>query len=193
MLLGKSATGKDSIARELLRKYEGRLDWVIPYTTRPIRIDERKDVNYHFVSDEKLEELEAAGKVLERRDYETVHGRWSYFTADDGQFDLNRRSVLMVGTPDAFCGLMKTLGRDKLVAILVELDAEERLMRAVWREKKQLCPSYSEVCRRFLADEKDFAPERLREKLGSEVYRIYNWDFDACIAQASSIFDQILE
>ena len=192
MLLGKSASGKDSIAKELLKKYAGRLSPVIPYTTRPIRIGEKPGVAYRFVSEDKMAELEAAGKVLERRDYVTIHGPWSYFTADDGQIDLARKDSLMVGTPEAFAGLAKTLGRENLVPILVALDDEERLMRAIWREKKQVKPNYAEVCRRYLADEKDFAPEVLEAKLGDDVVTFYNWDFDACMEQATAYFDNVL-
>ena len=59
------------------------------YTTRPIRENETDGVEYHFVTEEKLEELEKAGKVIELRVYDTVQGIWKYFTADDGKMDLS--------------------------------------------------------------------------------------------------------
>ena len=40
-------------------------------------------------------------------------------------------------------------------------------MRAVLRERSQAKPRYAELCRRFLADAKDFSEERLSE-LGIE-------------------------
>ena len=36
-----------------------------------------------------------------------------------------------------------------------------RLERALRREKKQTKPKYEEMCRRFLADQRDFSKERL--------------------------------
>ena len=193
MLLGKSASGKDSVAKELLKLYKGRLRPVIPYTTRPIRTDEKNNVQYRFVSAEQMEEMAAAGRILERRDYDTVMGRWTYFTADDGQIDLAKHSSLMIGTIEAFCGLEKTIGRENIVPIFVTLDDGERLMRATLRERQQKMPNYAEVCRRFLADEKDYAPEVLAEKLGADVHTITNRDFGDCIRQAREILDSYLE
>lgn len=45
------------------------------YTTRPIREGERDGVEYYFVTEARLAELEAAGKVIEKRVYQTVHIR----------------------------------------------------------------------------------------------------------------------
>ncbi|MBO4767402.1 MAG: hypothetical protein J5532_08915, partial [Lachnospiraceae bacterium] len=57
LLLGKSASGKDSIAKAILKEYTGRLTGVIPYTTRPIRIGEKEGVTYRYVSVETMEEM----------------------------------------------------------------------------------------------------------------------------------------
>ena len=192
LLLGKSASGKDSIAKAILKEYAGRLTGVIPYTTRPIRIGEKEGVTYRYVSVETMEEMERQGRVLERRDYETVNGQWSYFTADDGQFAEDAGDTLLIGTPEVYRGLVKTLGADRIVPVLVEVDDEERLFRSIWREKKQTVPNYAEVCRRFLADEKDYAPEVLEELFGMRLNRIYNWSFEACLIQARELLSGIL-
>ena len=63
------------------------------YTTRPIRSDEVDGVAYHFSDDTQLEKFQEAGKVIELREYNTVHGIWKYFTVDDGQFDTEDHSV----------------------------------------------------------------------------------------------------
>ena len=126
LLLGKSASGKDSIAKAILKEYTGRLTGVIPYTTRPIRIGEKEGVTYRYVSVETMEEMERQGRVLERRDYETVNGQWSYFTADDGQVAEDAGDTLLIGTPEVYRGLVKTLGADRIVPVLVEVDDEER-------------------------------------------------------------------
>ena len=54
-------------------------------------------------------------------------------------------------------------GADKVIPIMICLDDGERLQRALDREKGQECPKYSEMCRRFLADEEDFSLEKKRE------------------------------
>lgn len=87
-VIGKSSTGKDSIYKRLLQREDLQLKKIVPYTTRPIREKEVEGVEYHFVTEEKRLELEAAGKIIEGRSYDTIYGRWDYFTVDDGQIDL---------------------------------------------------------------------------------------------------------
>ena len=60
-IMGKSASGKDSIYQKLQKKEELKLNSLVLYTTRPIRENETDGVEYHFVTEEKLEELEKAG------------------------------------------------------------------------------------------------------------------------------------
>ena len=102
-LMGKSASGKDTIYNRLLAAKEMALSNVILYTTRPIRSGEVDGETYHFCTDERACELEAAGKVIEMRAYDTMHGVWKYFTADDGQIDLSSdNAYLMIGTLEAY-------------------------------------------------------------------------------------------
>ena len=90
-LMGKSGTGKDTIYRELLSDGALPFERLVPCTTRPIRAGEQNGREYHFYSVEEFRALERVGKVIESRCYETVHGPWYYFTADDGQIDLASR------------------------------------------------------------------------------------------------------
>ena len=83
--MGKSSTGKDTVYSRLLQRQEGRLQRVVPYTTRPIRLGEEEGKEYHFTDDEGYEKLNAQGKVIESRAYQTYYGVWRYFTVDDGQ------------------------------------------------------------------------------------------------------------
>ena len=45
--------------------------------------------------------------------------------------------------------------------IYIEVEDGLRLERALKRERKQASPKYEEMCRRFLADAKDFSEENL--------------------------------
>jgi len=47
------------------------------------------------------------------------------------------------------------------VPLLIEIDDGVRLQRALDREKQQQEPKYDEMCRRFLADAKDFSEDML--------------------------------
>ena len=57
VLMGKSATGKDTIYKEILKQKEIKLQTITPYTTRPIREGEQEGVEYHFVSVEQYEKM----------------------------------------------------------------------------------------------------------------------------------------
>ena len=63
-LTGKSASGKDSIAKALVERVE-ELELYIPYTTRPRRSHEADGREYHFITEADLERLKAEGRVIE--------------------------------------------------------------------------------------------------------------------------------
>lgn len=160
-LMGKSASGKDFIYRSLRGREDLQLKHIVPYTTRPIRFGEVEGQTYFFRTDAEAEEMERAGRIIEMRTYHTVHGIWKYFTADDGQIDLSRNDYLMIGTPEAYVKIRDYFGETYVVPIYVWVDDGDRLERALKRERKQEQPKYAEMCRRFLADEQDFSPEKL--------------------------------
>lgn len=160
-IMGKSASGKDSIFKELkcrFSEYKG----VVLYTTRPIREGETDGVEYHFVEEDRLCELEREGRVIEQRAYQTRHGIWRYFTVDDGQIDLQGNNYLMIGTLESYEKMRNYFGKDVMVPVYVEVEDGERLKRALVRERMQKEPKYAEMCRRFLADETDFSEENLK-------------------------------
>ena len=72
LVMGKSATGKDHIFKAVCERCGDGLKPVVPYTTRPIRHNETEGVEYHFVSREQMQELESAGKIIEKRSYNTI-------------------------------------------------------------------------------------------------------------------------
>lgn len=160
-LMGKSASGKDAIFKRLMERDDLELSNIVSYTTRPIRQKERDGVEYHFCDEAKEERLKREGKVIEKRVYHTQLGRWAYFTVDDGQVDLAARDYLIIGTLASYEKLADYYKRENVVPIYIEVDDFTRLERAIRREHKQESPKYDEVCRRFLADTEDFAPEKL--------------------------------
>lgn len=163
IIIGKSATGKDTIYKHLLEIDELKLKEVVMYTTRPIRTNETEGVEYHFVEEAKLWEFKKENKVIEHRAYNTVYGKWHYFTVNDGQIELQRYNYLMIGTLEAFQQIRKYYGEDKVVPIYLEVEDGTRILRAFHREQKQLQPKYAEMCRRYLADEEDFSDEKILE------------------------------
>lgn len=179
-LMGKSASGKDSLFERLLAS-SLPLKPIVPYTTRPPREFESEGVEYHFVGEERLAKLAEQGRVVEQRVYQTVHGPWIYATVDEGQWDFERESYLAIGTLSSYLSFCRYFGRDRLVPLYIEVEDGERLTRAIEREKKREKPEYEEMCRRFLADQADFSEERLMEA-GIEK-RYVNQDFEACLGE----------
>ena len=161
-LLGKSSSGKDTLFKMLLEESGLALKTIVPYTTRPIRVGEQEGVEYHFVTEETQKKLEAEGKIIELRAYDTICGIWQYFTVDDGQIDLATDNYLVIGTLESYVKMRDYFGAEKLVPLYVEVEDGERLLRALTRERAQKEPNYAELCRRFLADSVDFSAERLK-------------------------------
>lgn len=180
-LLGKSATGKDTLYKEILKR-RPKLRTVTMYTTRPIREGETDGVEYFFTGREELERQLASGKVIESRTYQTIAGPWTYYTVDDGQFDVaDDESCLMIGTLESYEKMCAYFEAGKMVPVYIEVPDGIRLLRAVKREENQKKPNYREVCRRYLADEKDFSEENL-ERLGI-TKRYQNTEMEMCVEE----------
>lgn len=177
-VMGKSATGKDTLYKQI-RERMPQLRTVIPYTTRPIRSGETDGVEYHFITEKQLKEMQKKGSVIEMRTYQTVFGPWSYATVQDGQIDLAQGSYLMIGTLESYQKVREYFGNEELIPLYIEVEDGERLSRALKRERQQEKPKYEELCRRFLADAEDFREERL-EQAGIR-RRFENKDFEQCL------------
>lgn len=182
VLMGKSSTGKDSIYGELFQREIGLKKAVI-YTTRPKRDEETDGVEYHFVTKEEHDRWEREGKLIESRCFHTVLGDWYYFSVDDGKIDLQNHSYLVINTLEGFVRTRDYYGTDKVIPIYVEVPDGERLLRAVKRENSQTKPNYEELCRRFLADSKDFSEKNLKKCGINEENRFVNEDLQKCIEE----------
>lgn len=179
-LMGKSSTGKDSIYKEL-RKRMPQLKKVTIYTTRPQREGEKDGEEYFFADETELEKFKKEGRLIEERAYNTVCGIWRYFTVDDGQFNFEQeeQDYLMIGTLESYEKMKDYFGSEKVVPLYIEVEDGERLSRALAREKAQKEPKYAEMCRRFLADSKDFEEEKLARAGITERYE--NTDFEEVV------------
>lgn len=183
-VMGKSATGKDTIYQKLLQESQLNLKRIIPYTTRPIREGEVDGREYHFCNEEMVQCLEHEGRIVELRQYGTVYGIWKYFTVNDGNIQLEKENYLLIGTLEAYVKVRDYFGTENTVPIYVEVEDGERLLRAINREKEQDVPKYEEMCRRFLADAKDFSEENL--DMAGITNRFENKELDNTIADITS-------
>lgn len=162
-IMGKSSSGKDTIYKELMNKKDLKLKTIVGYTTRPKREGEIEGREYHFVDTTELMKLHDRGQIIEKRTYYTVHGQWHYFTVDDGQFNLKDNNYLLIGTLESFNKVKEYFGEEKVVPIYIEVDDGLRLERALKREKQEKNPRYTEMCRRFIADQEDFSEDNIKD------------------------------
>ncbi len=179
-IMGKSSSGKDTLYKELLQRLP-ELKPLILYTTRPMREGEHNGVEYFFVSEEMLGRYGAEGKIIEERTYDTVYGQWKYATIKDGRVDLEHSDYLVMGTLKSYGRMKEYYGRESVVPVYIEVEDGERLSRAVRREREQRQPKYDEMCRRFLADQKDFSEENLKTAGITRRYR--NKDKIQCLEE----------
>ena len=78
------------------------------------------------------------------------------------QIDWDKGDFVLISTLEGFEKISRFYGADKVVPLYIEVDDMTRIERSLKREKEQKNPCVSEVCRRFLADEKDFSEENLK-------------------------------
>ncbi len=162
VLMGKSASGKDTLYQKLLKDRGCNLVPYVIHTTRPMRDNEADGREYHFSGEREMEAYRKSGKLIESRVYHTVYGDWYYFTVDTENIDLDSHDYIYIGTLDSYVQMRNYFGTEKVVPLFIELDDGERLLRALVRERKREKPAYAEMCRRFISDAEDFSEEKIR-------------------------------
>ena len=179
-IMGKSASGKDSLYKRLM-KSDLNLSRFVIYTTRPKRDGEEEGIEYYFVDKKFLDNNR--DKVIEERVYHTVFGDWYYATLEDGKIS-NDKNYIVIGTLESYNHIKKYYGEDKVYPIYLEADDKIRRERAIHRENLQKVPKFDEMERRLKADNIDFSEEKLKEANITKRYNINN--FDMC-------FDEVVK
>lgn len=178
-LMGKSSSGKDTIFKALVQDRDLNLKPVVSYTTRPIRRYEHHGIEYYFIDEQQLRKYDEAGSIIEKREYKTINGTWSYCTVDDGQIDLGSSTFyVLIVTLEAYKSLQSYFGTDYVIPLYITVDDGVRLERALKREQAQQTPNYDELCRRFLADSTDFEITKLQACGITKQY--HNENFNEC-------------
>lgn len=145
VLFGKSGSGKDTIEKWLVRTCH--FHKAVSYTTRPPREGEINGINYHFISPQEFIELINKKEIIEY----FVFNNWYYGTAKSEILP----DCINVITVDSFRA--ETLALEcpdiNTLAVWIQASDKTRLLRNLNRE---ISPNCQEICRRFLADEKDY-------------------------------------
>lgn len=158
-IIGTTASGKDTVVRELLRR-NNKLKKIVSVTNRPMRQGEIHCKDYNFVTDKEMKALINENKLIERRDYKTKNGVWTYGT-EKNSIDINSDNVYIHivdwnGFETLIDYIWYCLGGvegkqinldDYIKGYYIDADVDIRLERY----KKRNNDTY-EMCRRILAD-----------------------------------------
>ena len=142
-IIGKSASGKDSIVKEITKHCSNEVALIQQTTTRPRRENENENA-YHFIS---LEEFQSNKDIIAK----TQFREWLYGT-DLKDLVIDKWNI-GVFTPSSIVQLQNDERINNLIIFYIQADDKVRLERSLAREPQG---DVIEMCRRMLADDKDF-------------------------------------
>ncbi len=168
-----SGTGKTTVCHQVVQN-DPLVEFSVSHTTRERRDDEAEGIDYHFVTQERFQEMVREDAFLE----------WA-------EYDGNR-----YGTSRASIEEPLARGRDMLLEIEVQGAAQVRERRGDARFIFLLPPSMEALRERLCARNTD-APERIERRLAlaaremEEVirfdYAVVNDDLERCVAEVGEI------
>lgn len=147
ILIGKTASGKDTILNNLVTRHEYKK--IITYTTRPMRDGEKQDVTYHFVSEEYFKHKVEEGFFAEWKTYNTEFGIWYYGTAIEDLENAEDNNIIIL-TPDGYRDVVNKLSK-KPISIYIYANNSTIKKRLIKRGDNEL-----EANRRLTHDNADF-------------------------------------
>lgn len=153
IILGKSGSGKTSVAKELEKYGYSQL---ITDTTRPIRPGEVNGKDYNFRTQKEFDKLKKEGYYAETISYNTVFGCYSYGSSKKDYF-LNSNNNVIILNPHGYEQVSK-LRNKNFTSIYLKVDDDILLRRLLKRGD-----SKEEIYRRLETDRKDFY--KLEEKV----------------------------
>ena len=170
ILCGPSATGKTEIAKLLTKQYG--IKKVVTTTTRPMRVNEVNDVDYHFVSKEKF-------LSLLDKDFFVEHVEYNNNFYGCGKDEVQDNKVVIL-EPEGVKNFLK-LNNPNIVTIVLFASEEVRKNRMLNR-----LDNIDDINKRLLGDKKHFSEENLSfsdfiintenktiEEITKEVYESY--------------------
>ena len=155
ILSGCSASGKDTILKEVVKK--SNIVPIISTTSRPMREGEVEGREYYFRMYKECEKLLQDGMFIESRMYNTKKGSWLYgITKDSIDLKSNNEYIVIVDVQgrDTIVEylLNNNVDRDNIRTYYIECSARERLLRSLSREVNSDTEQVLEMCRRLIAD-----------------------------------------
>ena len=146
-LFGESGNGKDYWADQITAHFPTTTQKIVQCTTRPPRDYESDGVHYYFLTPDVFGEKVLNGSMIEA----TSYNDWFYGTTIES-LDPEKINV-GVYNPDSLPCILED-PRLIVLPIYIYATPKDRLMHTLTRAER---PDCHEICRRFLADEKDHA------------------------------------
>lgn len=169
ILCGKSASGKDAIAKRLSRR---GFETLVSYTSRPMRDGEKEFVDYVFLTKQDFEQRIKEGRFIEYRSYKTlVNGKediWYYGTPKRDLIDMltAEKDFVIILDLDGAKAFMDYYGRENCFCVSIESSDIVRTERAMKRGSFD----ETEWDRRIEADFEAFSEERVEAICDDRVY-----------------------
>ena len=157
---GPSSSGKDTLAKILSKRSD--VNEIISCTTRPKRDYEKEGIDYYFISTAEFGEKVINGTMLEATSFRD----WFYGTPLESLKE-DKINIGVFNKQGIECLLSDN--RLEIIPVYIACEDKKRLMRSLERETN---PDCEEICRRFLADKKDF------ESIDFEYLTFYNGTTD---------------
>lgn len=175
ILIGKSASGKDTIQDKLTKEHG--YSPIVSTTSRPIRDGEIDGVNYHYVPRDIFEKRIRDGRFIEFRSYDTlVKGKPDTWYYGVEKMTLTGKNVAVLDI-DGTRAFIEHYGKDNCNVIYIDADDRIRKERAMMRGSFD----ETEWNRRLAADVKDFSAERVLNVANSIISNNGNISIDKVI------------
>lgn len=129
VISGFSGAGKDTIAK-LINQNSG-FNFVVSYSTRPMRPGESQGDPYHFISDNEMCTMAFNKELIEGRCYKSIHGNW-FYAAHKEEIKQDKSYVVVLDVL-GYREFKKHFG-DRVIGIFITVDDNTRLERAKSRE-----------------------------------------------------------
>ena len=160
IILGKTASGKDTIVNKLVKDYGYKK--IITYTTRDMRKGEKQDVTYHFVSEDEFRQKIDKGFFAEYKTYNTEFGKWYYGSALEDLNNADDKTVIIL-TPQGYRDVKDKLLNKNITTVYIYADNETLKKRLVNRGDDP-----KEAARRIKHDNVDF--KHIEREVDSVIY-----------------------
>lgn len=184
VIIGKTASGKNTVEKDLLNIFSGRIKRIVPYTTRPMRDGETEGDEYHFVDN-----FDNIQNIIERRSYNTVYGRFEYATVDEG-VNLKDSSYININTLEGLKRIKQYFGEDSVVPVYIDAETKVRTQRYLKRSGTSDAQTIAEIKRRMKDEDTEYTEEALRE-VGVRII-FDNTDYDYCIYSITQYIQTII-